>query len=68
MTEYMMEVTKDYLKALRKAESILQEAEHDMWQNDYPICGLYDLSLGIRKSLGQVGEELYQAMNKELEK
>ena len=68
MTEYMVERTKDYLKALRKAEAILQEAEHDVWQNDYPVYGLYNLSLSIRKSLEQVGEELYQAMNKELDK
>lgn len=64
MTEYMREVTKEYLSALRKTERMLKEAEHDVWQNQQPILGLYDISVKLREALYIVTEEIYQELEK----
>lgn len=67
MTNYMKECTKDYINALIKAEKLLKEAEHDVWQNDGTMVGLYNISCKLREALEGVSEEMYQLLIQEEE-
>lgn len=58
MNNYQQEVITEYTRALRKAERLLKEAEHDVWNTQ--ASHLYDISCDLRSALYRIAEEMDQ--------
>jgi len=61
LTKYQQKCITEYTRAMRKAERLLKDAEHDMWHTDH-VQPLYALSEKAREMLYLLAEEMDQAV------
>lgn len=60
MNEYQQNIVQEYCRAILKAERILKEADHDMWNTE--MAPLHSISVNLREALWGIHEEMQQAV------